>query len=261
MIGQGYNTNLSKAQGIVPETVELLEIWEPGMESLDLKKKVHSSGALAKETATRISDIVTRGFAQRYLIKGDSPAAWLKELLRLGINSSAFRQILLIHTARHNPIFHDFVSSTYWRLATGVSGEIDMKDTRAFLEEAASDGRIQPRWADSMMVRVGRYLMGTLEDFQLIEKNRGAHRKIRPPVIFPETVRYLAADLHFSNTNDSSIPAHPDWQLFGLSPQDVLRELEKAATPNLMIVQNGGQFVRIEWLTESMEKALHAIAH
>lgn len=261
MIGQGYNTNLSKAQGIVPETVELLEIWEPGMVSLDLKKKVRASGALAKETATRTSDIVTRGFAQRYLIKGDSPAKWLKELLRLGINSSAFRQILLILTARHNPIFHDFVSSTYWRLAAGVSGEIDMKDTRAFLEEAASDGRIQPRWADSMMVRVGRYLMGTLEDFQLIDKNRGAHRKIRPPVIFPETVRYLAADLHFSNTNDSSIPAHPDWQLFGLSPQDVLRELEKSATPNLMIVQNGGQFVRIEWLPESMEKALHAIAH
>lgn len=261
MIGQGYNTNLSKAQGIVPETVELLEIWEPGMESLDLKKKVHSSGALAKETATRISDIVTRGFAQRYLIKGDSPAAWLKELLRLGINSSAFRQILLIHTARHNPIFHDFVSSTYWRLAASVSGEIDTKDARSFLEEAASDGRIQPRWADSMMVRVGRYLMGTLEDFQLIEKNRGAHRKIRPPVIFPETVRYLAADLHFSNTNDSEIPMHSDWQLFGLSPQGVLRELEKAATPNLMIVQNGGHFVRIEWSSESMEEALNAIAH
>ena len=261
MIGQGYNTNLSKAQGIVPETIELLEIWEPGMKSLDLKKKVHSTGALSKETATRVSDIVTRGFAQRYLIKGDSPAKWLKELLRLGINSSAFRQILLIHTARHNPIFHDFVTSTYWRLAAGVSGEIEVKDTRAFLEEAASDGRIQPRWADSMIVRVGRYLMGTLEDFQLIEKNRGPHRKIRPPVIFQETVRYLAADLHFSGTDDSSIPAHPDWQLFGLTPQGVLRELEKASTPNLMIVQNGGHFVRIEWSSDSMEKALHAIAH
>jgi hypothetical protein len=261
MIGQGYNTNLSKAQGIVPETIELLEIWEPGMESLDLKKKVHASGALAKETATRISDIVTRGFAQRYLIKGDSPAKWLKELLRLGINSSPFRQILLIHTARHNPIFHDFVTSTYWRLAAGVSGEIEMKDTRAFLEEAASDGRIQPRWADSMMLRVGRYLMGTLEDFHLIEKNRSSRRKIRQPVIFLETVRYLAAELHYSNIDDSDLSSHPDWQLFGLSPSYVLRELEKAAQPNLMTIQNGGQFVRIEWVPESMEKALHAIAH
>ena len=80
-------------------------------------------------------------------------------------------------------------------------------------------------------------------------------------MIFQETVRYLAADLHFSSTDDSAIPSHPDWQLFGLSPQDALRELEKAASPNLMIVQNGGQFVRIEWLPESMEKALHAIAH
>ena len=261
MIGQGYNTNLSKAQGIVPETIELLEIWEPGMKSLDLKKKVLSTGALSKETATRISDIVSRGFSQRYLLRGDYPAKWLKNLLRLGINSSALRQILLIHTARHNPIFHDFVTSTYWRLAAGVSGEIEVKDTRAFLEEAASDGRIQPRWADSMMARVGRYLMGTLEDFQLIDKNRGSHRKIRPPVIFQETVRYLAADLHFSSTDDSAIPSHPDWQLFGLSPQDALRELEKAASPNLMIVQNGGHFVRIEWLPESMEKALYAIAH
>ena len=261
MIGHGYNTNLSKAQGMIPETIELLEIWDAGMSALELKKRVHTTGALSKETATRINDIVTRGFAQRFLLSADTPARWLKELLNLGISSSAFRQILLIYTARHNPIFHDFVTSKYWRLANGALGEIDTSDARTFLEEAASSGRIQPRWADSMMVRVARYLMGTLEDFQLIEKNQSKRRKIRLPVIFPETVRYLACEIHFKGASDSLISTHEDWGLFGLQPQDAIRELEKAASSSLMFVQNAGQFVRIEWQPNSMESALNAIAH
>ena len=34
---QHYTTNLSKAQGMVPETLELLELWEPGMSVVELK--------------------------------------------------------------------------------------------------------------------------------------------------------------------------------------------------------------------------------
>ena len=59
-----YNTNLSKAQGLVPETLELLQLWAPGMSAVDLKARVKETGALARSTDTRISDVVTRGFAQ-----------------------------------------------------------------------------------------------------------------------------------------------------------------------------------------------------
>ncbi len=256
-----YNTNLSKAQGIVPETLELLAIWEPGMRAAELKNQVHATGILSRETATRINDLVTRGFAQRYLLDGDKPAFWLKRLLSAGINGGALRQILFIYTARHNPIFHDFVTSSYWRRISTGTGDIAPADARDFLEKAVAAGHIQPRWADSMMERVARYLLGTLEDFQLIEKNRAGHRASRPVVIFPETVRFLAHELHFHATEDAALPAHPDWGLFGLYPADVIKELEKEASRGHIQVQNAGQFLRIEWHYPNMESAIDAIAH
>ena len=40
-----YTTNLSKAQGMVTETLELLELWEPGMTVGELKARVFSGVA------------------------------------------------------------------------------------------------------------------------------------------------------------------------------------------------------------------------
>lgn len=259
MLDTQYNTNLSKAQGMVPETMELLELWEPGMSARELRKRVHETGALSRQTATRLNDLVSRGFAQRYLLDGDKPAIWLKQLLRSGINTGALKQILLIYTARHNAVFRDFVTTTYWRRATNGTRAVSPADARDFLESAASDGRIQPRWAESMMVRVVRYLLGTLEDFQLIDQNRDGFRNVRPPSIFPETVRYLAHELHFSGLADAAIPSSPDWALFGLYPADVVAELEKEAARGHLQVQNAGQLLRIEWHYPSMENALDAI--
>jgi len=256
-----YNTNLSKAQGMVAETIELLDLWEPGMKAAELRDRVHATGALSRQTATRINDLVTRGFAQRYLLDGGKAALWLKHLLKAGVSGVAMKQIFLIYTARHNPIFRDFVTSTYWRRASNGTRAVSAADTRDFLEKAVSDGRIQPRWAESMMARVGRYLLGTLEDFQLIDENRDGHRKVRPVTILPETVRYLAHDLHFSGLSDAEILDSPDWALFGLYPTDVTAELEKEAARGHLQAQNAGQILRIEWQHPNMESVLDAIAH
>ena len=42
-----YTTNLSKAQGIIPETLELLDLWEPGMSGAELKNRVRAIGVRA----------------------------------------------------------------------------------------------------------------------------------------------------------------------------------------------------------------------
>ena len=41
-----YTTNLSKAQGMIPETFELLELWEPTMSVVELEARVRETGAL-----------------------------------------------------------------------------------------------------------------------------------------------------------------------------------------------------------------------
>lgn len=256
-----YTTNLSKAQGLVPETMELLALWQPGMSAVELKSLVKQTGALGRATETRINDVVTRGFAQRYLIESGRPASCLKRLVESGVNRAAIHQIIFIYTARHNPVFHDYVCDVYWRKALSDTGEVTKEDTRDFLERAAACGRIAPRWADSMMERVTRYLLGTLEDFRMIVENRHGHRQVKPPVIMPETVLYLAHDLHFQSVDDRDIPHHPDWRLFGLNPAEVISHLERAAARGQIQVQNAGQILRIEWKHPDMEHFTDAIAH
>jgi hypothetical protein len=256
-----YNTNLSKAQGLVPETLELLQLWEPGMSAVDLKARVKETGALARSTDTRISDVVTRGFAQRYLIEEGMPARCLKTLADSSFNRSALRQLFLVYTARHNPIFADFLTSVFWRKATSHTQEVTKADTRDFLERACAEGRIQPRWADSMMERVTRYLLGTLEDFQLIEENRLRHRLTKPPTLALEAAVYLAYDLHARKVPDNNLLSHADWQLFGMSPTDVLSALERAASHGYLQIQNAGQLLRIEWIHPTMEQLVNALAN
>ena len=256
-----YTTNLSKAQGLVPETMELLTIWQPGMSAAELKNLVKQTGALGRATDTRITDVVSRGFAQRYLIDGGRPAAWLKRLVESGVSRSALHQIIFVYTARHNPVFHDYVTGVFWRKALSGTGEVTKEDTRDFLERAAACGRIVPRWADSMMERVTRYLLGTLEDFKMIGENRHGHRQAKPPVILSETLLYLAHDLHFHGVEDRHISGHPDWKLFGLMPADVIALLERQAAKGHLQVQNAGQLLRIEWKHPDMEHVIDALTH
>jgi len=256
-----YNTNLSKAQGLVSETIELLELWQPGMTAADLKARVKETGALGRATDTRLSDVVTRGFGQRYLIDDGKPAGWLKRLLELGVNRSALRQMFLIYTARHNPIFHDFITSVFWRKAASNTGEVTKADTCDFLERAVLTGHISPRWADSMMERVPRYLLGALEDFQMISENRHGRRQTTPPSILSETALFLAYELHFHPMDDRELTKHPDWALFGLMPTDVIAVLEREATKDHIQLQNAGQILRIEWKYPDMNHVINAIAH
>ena len=254
-----YTTNLSKAQGMVPETLELLEIWEPGMTVVELKDRVRAVGALGRATQVRVDDLVGRAFAQRYLIEDGKPAQWLRQLLLKRAPRSLLRQLTMIYTARANLILHDFIRDVYWQKYHSRSGEVTKQDARDFIERAVGRGALERRWSDSMMERVTRYLLGTLVDFELISDNRFGQRQIRPLLILAETVIFLAHDLHFAGLDDQDIVHHVDWELFGQSRVDVISSLEKAATQGHLFVQYSGALVRMEWKYQTMEEMLDAL--
>jgi Putative inner membrane protein (DUF1819) len=256
-----YTTNLSKAQGLIPETLELLALWEPGMTPPALKNLVKQTGALARSTETRINDIVTRGFAQRYLIDNAAPALALKYGLQSNLSRSALHQIFFVYTARHNSVFRDFVTDVFYRKAASPSGEVTKEDARDFLERAVSCGIIAPPWSESMMIRGTTNLLGTLEDFRMITKNRHGYRQANPPFILPETLLFLAHDLHFHGVEDIHIPDHPDWKLFGLMPSTVISLLEREAGQDHLQIQNAGKLLRIEWKYSTMNLLIDALTH
>jgi hypothetical protein len=182
-------------------------------------------------------------------------------LAQQGLSRQALRQLMFLYTARHNAVLYDFLTQVYWRKATSTAGEVTKDDTRDFLERAVLCGQIQPRWSDSMMERVTRYLLGTLEDFQMIAGNRHGRRQTTSPVIMEQTVLFLAYNLHFRSVGDGEVPSHPDWALFGLSLAQVLSLLDSAAAKGHLHIQNAGQVIRIEWKYSDMNHVIHAITH
>jgi hypothetical protein len=111
-----------------------------------------------------------------------------------------------------------------------------------------------------MVVRVARYLVGTLADFGLLEEGRQSTREIRPFYIDDTLITYLAYVIHFDGYSDTSILEHPDWALFGLMREDVYRQLEQVSYDGHFIVQYSGELLRISWEYESLDECLHAIA-
>jgi hypothetical protein len=255
-----YTTNLSKAQGMIPETFELLELWEPAMSVLDLKARVRETGALGRATQVRVDDIVGRAFAQRFLAGNGPPALYLRRMLQHRVPRGVLRQVILIYTARANRILHDFVREVYWTKHESGAGEVGKQDAREFIERAISRGDVQPRWSDTMIERVTRYLLGTLVDFELITANAFGQRQIRPIFVAPETVVYLAYELHQSGADDQELVRHPDWGLLGLSQANVISSLENAATQGHLFIQHSGALVRMEWKYARMEDMIDALA-
>jgi hypothetical protein len=254
-----YTTELSKGQGAITETLTLLEYWEPGMGTDELTERVMEAGALGRSSAVRTRDLITRVFARRYLADDGRPARVLK-FLQDRASLSTLKQFMLVYSARQHDILHDFITEVYWPKYEAGADAIGRADARSFIEEAHAMGVIDPGWSETMVVRVARYLVGTLADFGLLDESRQSTREIRPFYIDEALVTYLAYEIHFDDYSDTSILEHPDWGLFGLMREDVYRQLEQVSYDGHFIVQYSGELLRISWEYESLEECLHAIA-
>lgn len=253
-----YTAGLSKGQGMIPETLALLDVWTPGMTQAELYDLAVSRGVISRATAIRVQDIVRRVFAFRYLADGGRPARYLKLLMDLNVPRNLVTPLLFIYTARIHLVLHDFTTMIYWPKYETGAVDIARRDALDFIEKSVSEGRIAPRWSDSMMTRVARYLTGCLADFGLLGPDRAGRREIldfRPGAL---TVLYLAHELHFGGAGDMAIIAHEDWALFGMAPMDVRYALERASQ-NHFIPQFSGDLMRIAWRYSTMEEALRGI--
>ncbi|RRJ96053.1 DUF1819 family protein [Opitutaceae bacterium TAV4] len=254
-----YNTGLCKGQGMIPESIRLLEIWEPGVSAVQLRDKVRSEGLLSKATAQRMADIVTRVFAPRYLGIEGRPAIWLRKLLRLGMPVERLSQLLYLHTAREHLILYDFVREIYWPRYSAGAHYLLREDSIDFIKAAQATGRIKSRWTEGNNTRIGRYMMAALHDFKLLGGPEGDRRPILPFAPAQSTVIYLAHELHFSGINDDRLVTHSDWEIFGLTTADVITELRRASGAARFIVQ-AGDIVRISWGFQTMEECLDVVA-
>jgi hypothetical protein len=254
-----YTTQLQAGLGLVPETLKLLAIWEPGMAGQDLLKIALASGDFPTMAARRLRNVIIEAFCPRYLLDGVAPARMLKALSG-SLPKEDFRSLCFLFTCRANPILGDFVRQVFWPRYLAGRSSVSKDDSLQFVTSAVCDGRTTSRWSEATVIRVARYLLGACADFGLLGAMKDGARSIKTYQITPNVASILAYDLHFRGLGDNVLLRSVDWGLFGLEAEEALGELKRLTLRGELIVQSAGSVTQVSWKYKSMEELTDALA-
>jgi hypothetical protein len=257
MSNQKYTTQLSAGLGLKEETKSLFNLYESGMTVPVMCGLALNSGLFPNITARRLRNIIAECFFPRY--KRDNDVADVVKILTPILTSQELSQLFFLYTAKSNLILADFVTHVYWQKYESGYAVLNAEDAISFVELALQEGKMQKIWSDSTIKRVSSYILGCLVDYGFLVIENRKERLITPPRLSRKMIVYLAYELHFSGEGDNSVINHKDWQLFGLSPNDVQEEIKSLAVNKHWIIQAAGEVVQISWTYKNREEMLSVI--
>ena len=252
-----YTTQLQAGLGLLDETRQLLQVYQPGMTASQLYETALESGRFPLVTARRLRNIVAECFAPRYM--RDPQVANLVKLLVDRLTAAEFNQLLFIYTARANLVLADFVRDVYWTRYSAGRNHLELEDARSFVINSVREGKTQKPWSETTIKRISSYIVGCCADYGLLTTSGRSQHSITAYRIQPKIAAYLAYELKFSGLGDNQIVSHPDWQLFGLEPNDIRDQLKRMSLQGLLIFQAASNVVHIGWTYKSMEELINVI--
>lgn len=252
-----YNTALKKGTAMISESIELLKLWNEKLSFSEFKNIALTKGVLGKTTQKRLIDIISEVFAPRFLIDGQKPAKYLQQMLKIGIPQTNIRLILFLYTCRAQKLLYDFLRTVYWKKYFNGIYEITKTDVVRFIEDAIRMGKTKQSWSNSSIDRVSQTVLKVLSEFQFIEQTKKQNKKMVVFTLDPFITKYLTHEIHFNNLSDDSILTHPDWLLFGITEENVINELERAARDGTFIIQYSGELLRVSWKYASMKEFMN----
>lgn len=254
-----YTTRFQAGLGLVQETRVLLELWQPGMDAQALQSSALKSGQFPSISARRLRNVVTEGFAPRYLTNNGRPALLLKMFLPM-LSQAEYEQLLFVYTCRANPILGDFTREVYWPTSSASHGLLANDRARDFVADAQRNGKTIKPWSEATVRRVAGYLTGCLADFGLLEPGRKTTRRFLPYHLHPRSMTLLAYEMHFTGLGDNQILRHQDWRLFGQEQADMMEQFKRLSLKGWIIFQSAGGATRISWPCNTMEDLRRVLA-
>lgn len=253
-----YTTQLQAGLGLLEETRQLLQVYQPGMSASQLYEAALASGRFPLVTARRLRNIVAECFAPRYM-RDPYVVSRLKSLVDR-FTTAELNQLLFIYTARANLVLADFVREVYWARYSAGRNDLQLEDARTFVANSVREGKTQKPWSETTIKRISSYLMGCCADYGLLTTTGRNQRSIAAYRILPKVAAYLAYDLKFSGLGDNQIVSSSDWDLFGLERTDVRDQLKRLSLQGLLIFQAASDVVHIGWTYKNMEELIDVIA-
>ena len=130
----------------------------------------------------------------------------------------------------------------------------------SFLSEAHYDERLDNQWSENVSVRIARCVLGLLRDIGFLREIKRGRREIVDYHMSDEGSAVLARELHESGVTDSSLCAHSDWALFGMTAPEVLERLDGLGENRGVIVQRAGAVVHFTWTVKSVEELIDVLS-
>tara|TARA_R110002096_G_scaffold70955_6_gene169925 strand:- start:38 stop:826 length:789 start_codon:yes stop_codon:yes gene_type:complete len=254
-----YTTQLAAGLGMIPETIELLRIWDPKFTASSFVDFAVSEGVFSSATARRSRNIVAEMFAPRFMAEGGDVAKRLQFLLANQFPVDGFAQLFFLQAARAQRMLADFVIEVYWPRYSAGARNLNWTDAFDFISRALDNGLMEKRWSESTIKKNSGYLVSVCADFGLLDEGRGKTRLIRHYSLRSDVLLYLLHDLRFSGLGDMSIMQHRDWALFGLEPGDVMKLVLSLSHDGHLVAQSSGSVIQISWKYKTMEDCLDAL--
>ena len=136
---------------------------------------------------------------------------------------------------------------------------MDPESMLSFLSEAHCDGRLDNQWSESVSVRIARCVLGLLRDVGFLREITRSRREIVDYHLSDEGAALIARELQESGVTDSSLCAHPDWGLFGMSEAEVVERLDGLGEHRGVIVQRAGSVVHFTWIVNSIGELIDVL--
>lgn len=247
-----YTTELSQGTGLINDTLSLLPHYRPGMTVKEMVQYIIENGILPSCTSTRINHIVDKVFFSRFVKPNPQIPGWLLSIRNKGLMLDEFSQIAMIYCARVHRVFYDFIIDVINPLRVKHASTFKRDDADKFMINIVKSG--DAKWSETMQHKNATYLRNTLSAFGL----SNAKCEILPYKVSDFTILYLLHELHFNGISDNGIINDTDWQLFGLSKEEVIGRIMDLNLKGGYIAQHSGELMTISWNHKSMEEFIDA---
>lgn len=247
-----YTTRLQKGGALLEDMRGLVRTWQDAPPDSQRAAGLRSN-VLNKATRARLSDVYIRAFIPRF-VRGPIRDAWkiVRPLEDVNAPALVVRPVYYWITAISEPLLADFCREVLHGNPLGPAWRIGVEDVLQWFQ-----GKGCP-WSPTVAIKVARGLLAALRDFGILEGR--AQKRVASYTLPLPSFAYIAFALHTQGAVGQALAAHPDWELFLLSPEGVERFFLLAHQEKYLEYHAAGSLIRIQFPADSAEEYARVIS-